>query len=144
MTLFTMPSPSSSVASSECNLKQSYLIGPFDIGHNNNKAIVHIEFDVFTKEMTSIIRNYYVIVLERKRDDVPVLPTRLADIWAINGNYTFVLGYSDQCGTETLVDEYPVGQRPYSFCSELVFQSGPIFNSAHRMTASMPSIGKVG
>jgi hypothetical protein len=30
----------------ECNLKQSYLIGPFDIGHNNNKAIVHIEFDV--------------------------------------------------------------------------------------------------
>ena len=55
-----------------------------------------------------------------------------------------VLGNGNQSGAQAFVDEYPVAQPQSRIERGGVFQSGPNCRSAHRTTASMPSMGKDG
>ena len=79
----------------------------------------------------------------RGRDQVVVLPTRLSDVGQVMRKVSAHLGRGNQGTTQALVDEKLDGQCGIR-AAGMLRQSGPYVSCAHRITASIPSTGKLG
>lgn len=126
----------------ECNAEHAHLISAPDVWNDNEEAVVHVELEVFLEKMATIVGDNDVVVSQSEWNDVPILPTPFADVRPVGGCYTSIFGDRDQGPAEAFINEKLVGQRTFRLLAFL--QSGPIVASAHRTTASMPSIGRVG
>jgi len=103
-----------------------------------------IDVGIRVKKVTSVVRGDNIIVFKGKSNDIPVLPAAFPDMRTIICADLPVLGNGNQSGAQAFVDEYPVAQPQSRIERGGVFQSGPNCRSAHRTTASMPSMGRDG
>jgi hypothetical protein len=108
-----------------------------------DKPVMNAEFGVLSEEVLTIVRNDRVVVFDRERDQVVVLPARLSDVGHVMRKESAHLGRGNQGTTQALVDEKLDGQSGIR-AAGMLRQSGPYVSCAHRITASIPSTGKLG
>jgi hypothetical protein len=121
--------------------EQSLLTQTLNGRDNDDETVVHLQLGIFSEEVPSIIGDEDVIVFGYEAHQIVILPTTFSDPAYMICCYPALLGESDQADAQAFIHEKPVSQCEGSGIRR---QSGPYFASAQRITASMPSTGKVG
>src|ERR1700742_5328919 len=103
---------------------------------------MNIELGVLFQEVAAVHGYDDVVVVDRERHEIPILPTALADMGHIHRVVTTRFSDSDEFAGQALVDQEAIHQARGADASA-DFQSGPYVVCAHLSTASMPSIGRL-
>lgn len=124
-------------------LEESHLLGSSALRNQDNRARVNVELGILLQEVPAIVSNDNVVVGYREPDEIPVLPTSLSQMRNVVSLIAMSFGNPDQSARQALVDQKPFLQWPRA-AESADRQSAPKVASAQRMTASIPSTGRLG
>jgi hypothetical protein len=98
---------------------------------------MNIEFCVLFQEVPPVDSDDDVVVLDRKGDEIPVLPTALADVRHVGRVVAARLGYRDEFAVQALIDEKngPSAARRERACRLPIWSKGCVGPALYRLDA---------